>query len=119
MSLGLEPGDLTEEVTVLEDVGSGDDGMAGRGAEDFQPLAADSADYAEVKAMGASSRLFAAKHGAPADYEVRLRYRADVDTRNRLRWDSNDARVLILVSGPVDSGQRQEWLVFRAREVRT
>jgi SPP1 family predicted phage head-tail adaptor len=116
--LGIEPGDLQELVTILEDTGSAQDALAGRGAPNFTALSADSEEYARIKPISARTRMMFEQHGSPAEYEVTIRYRDDVDTRNRLRWDSNADRVLILVSGPIDAGEGQEYLTFTAKEDR-
>ena len=118
MSLGMDPGMLREEVTILEDVGSATDALGGSEAADFQPIASDAEEYARIKPMSADARLNAKRQGAPAEYEVTFRFREDVDTRNRLRWDSNGSRVLILVGGPIDKWEHQEYLTFRATEDR-
>ncbi len=118
MSHGLEPGDLREEVTILEDTGSTGDALGGETAAAFTPITTDPQEYVRIRTVGSRQRMLAQQAGVPVEYDVTMRYREDVDSRNRLRWDSNAGRVLVLIGAPLDIGEHQEWLMFMAKEDR-
>ncbi len=118
MSHGLEPGDLREEVTILEDTGSTGDALGGTTAAVFTPIATDPEEYVEILTLNSSQRMIGQQAGVPVEYAVTMHYREDVDSTNRLRWDSNGSRILILVGAPMDLGGHQEWLRLMAKEDR-
>lgn len=112
--LGGHPGELREEITILEESGSSVDGLGGNTAGTFAPLAVDSFDYASIVPVSARRRIDSIKADAPVTVQVIMRYRTDIDTTHRLRWDSNGSLELKLVSGPFNHDAHREFIRFDA-----
>lgn len=113
--VGMDPGQLSELVTILEDTGSARDAGGGQGTPNFTALSSNSDEWVRIRRLSAWTRRQAEQLGSPVEVEITMRSRSDIDSRNRLTWGSS---TLILVSGPVNLDERGEYITFQAREDR-
>lgn len=112
MLQGLDPGLLSELLTILEDTDSAADTGGGRADPSWTALASNATEWCRVRPLGSFTRTMAQQAGSPVEYEITMRSRTDVDSRKRLRWGSVD---LIVVGAPVNADERGEFILLMAR----
>ncbi len=120
--LGMDPGQLTEEIEILEKA-SVDDGQGGRITQ-YVGIP-NGFEWARIRRLSASERRSAQQSGSPAQYEVTIRYRDDLTAAHRLRWVGKrrhptgpDEVHLEIISAPLDLDERGDYLVFHAATAR-
>ena len=111
MSLGMDPGELRELVTLQESTAA-DDGQGGRTRtwkDVFPPVNVS----ARVRRLSTHLRLKAMQTDSRASHEVVVRSRTDVDAEKRWLWGTTP---LVIVSTPQNLDEHGEYLTMLVKE---
>jgi SPP1 family predicted phage head-tail adaptor len=114
-TLRIDPGEL-DQLVDFEAVTRVSDGMGGYTTEGtWAPITDGEGIWARVRALRGSERLRAMQTHADVTHEVVVRYRDDVTEEMRVVLG---ARVLKIVSPPIDPYEAHEWLQLLCTEER-